>query len=683
MRRHHHHHHRLPAVPHPRERGFLRAARAAAIPTVIPVEIVAVILAAILGVILSAPSFAEAAAEPVFSAAGQSFATWGEYYTSSYFQENGKRCGKPKTIVPPAVAPSDCSFTNTNPSSDYDTLDLYEIPVVVHIIESTSGDGQISDALVHSQMEVLNEDFRALAGTPGSPGYDVGIQFALATTDPGGSPTTGITRSVNDTWFADGGSYWNALAWDTSKYMNIYTNQAGGVLGYVPNLPQGGLSGDPADRVVVLWSAFGRNAVGGPPYDQGRTLTHEVGHYLGLEHTFTGGCAAATPPSCYTSGDLICDTNSEAAPSFGCPGGATSCSSLDPIENYMDYSDDTCMDRFTDEQSHRMRCSLLNYRSTLYSIVAPGVCGNDLIESGEQCDGTDPGSCPTGVCDPDCTCEAPVCGNDVLEAGEQCDGTDDAACPGQCDGACGCPSTCGDGTCDAGETAASCGADCGCGSAGACGDQAPDGCWCDAQCVDLEDCCPDACAACGLGCVAVPTCGSTPTTPCRDTAAFGATLLVKDDANDAKDKLIFKIRRGGATALADFLDPLGLGTTASVCLYDSSANAQPLLAAAVPSAGTCSGRDCWKAFSTKGFKYADKAAASDGIFQIKLKEGAEGKAQVQAKAKGVELGTPTLPLQFPLTVQFLVDDGLATSCWQSEFSAPIKNDAAIVKTKGP
>ena len=72
----------------------------------------------------------------------------------------------------------------------------------------------------------------------------------------------------------------------------------------------------------------------------------------------------------------------------------------------------------------------------------PPVCGNDIIEPGEECDGTDPGSCPTSACDLDCTCPDPVCGNDIVETGEQCDGTDDSACPGQCDGSCTCPATC-------------------------------------------------------------------------------------------------------------------------------------------------------------------------------------------------------------------------------------------------
>lgn len=640
------------------------------------------VLAVLAALALVRPA-AAAPGPPVFSAGGESFATWHDYYASEYFQQHGKRCGTPKSVPVPGLASSDCSFSFTNPSSEYDTVDIYEIPVVVHVIEHSNGDGRISDVLVQSQIEVLNEDFRALAGTPGAPGYDTGVQFALASTDPLGNPTSGITRSVNDAWFNDGGSYWNTLAWDTSRYMNVYTNSASGNLGYVPNLPQGGIAGNPADRIVVLWSAFGRDATGGPPYDQGRTLTHEVGHYLGLEHTFTGGCASSSPPSCYSSGDLICDTAPEASPNFGCPGGAASCGTPDPIENYMDYSDDTCMDRFTNEQSHRMRCSLLSYRADLYAVANPGVCGNDLLESGEECDGTNFGSCPTGVCDPDCTCEDPVCGNDVVEAGEACDGTDDAACPGQCDSSCACPSTCGDGTCDAGEDATTCPGDCGCSVAAACGSQAPDGCWCDAACVGFGDCCPDACDACSLGCVAVPTCDTAPTVPCRDTQPFGALLTIKDDENDARDRLLFRIRRGGATDLADFLDPLSAGSTASLCLYDASAAPQPLLAAAVLSGGECSGKSCWKALSTKGFKYVDKAASSDGIQQLKLKRGDAGKAQVHAKAKGVELSPPALPLEFPVTVQLRIDDESVTSCWQSSFAAPLRNEPGLLKARGP
>lgn len=269
-------------------------------------------------------------------------------------------------------APTDCTSTSTNPDPMYDPGPLYIINVVVHILMNDDGSqGAISDPMVQSQIDILNEDFQALPGSNGANGTDIQIRFQLATEDPDGNPTTGITRHQNTTWYNDGGAYYNDLAWDPNIYMNIYTNQAGGNLGYVPFLPMnagGALVGGLSDRVVILWTSFGRNGPIGPPYNQGRTVTHEVGHYLGLEHTFSGGCASATPPGCYTSGDYLCDTNSESGPNFGCPTNPTSCGSPDPITNYMDYTDDLCMEMFTVEQSRRMRCALTSYRTNLYTI---------------------------------------------------------------------------------------------------------------------------------------------------------------------------------------------------------------------------------------------------------------------------------------------------------------------------
>lgn len=274
-----------------------------------------------------------------------------------------------------SLAGADCSSNNTNPLPQYDPGSVYEINVVVHVITNGST-GNITDAMVESQIEILNEDFLALAGTNGGDGTYTGIRFKLATEDPNGNATNGITRSNNSTWFNDGGQYYNTLNWDPNRYMNIYTNNGGGALGYVPALPSdgnGSIVGTAADRVVVLWNTFGRNAPNAP-FNLGRTATHEVGHFLGLEHTFNGGCSSASQPGCYTSGDLICDTAPEQSPNYGNCSGANpnTCGDIDPVENYMDYSDDACMTKFSPEQMRRMRCTLESWRPNLGNVVGGG-----------------------------------------------------------------------------------------------------------------------------------------------------------------------------------------------------------------------------------------------------------------------------------------------------------------------
>ncbi|MFT5463260.1 MAG: hypothetical protein ACI8QS_002146, partial [Planctomycetota bacterium] len=286
-----------------------------------------------------------------------------------FIRENSLRCGTPpldQALADILLSPSDCAYGSTNPTSEYEASYTFEIPVVVHVIQNSGGTGFLSAAQVQSQIDILNEDFGAIPSSNGSNGFNTMISFKLADTDPSGNATTGITYSTNTTWFNDGGSYWTTLAWDTNNYLNIYTNSASGYLGYVPDLPQGGIVGSSSDRVVCLWSAFGRNSAGGAPYNQGRTATHELGHYLGLWHTFDGGCAAVS--NCYTNGDRICDTNAESGPIFGCPGNPTSCSTPDPKTNYMDYSDDLCMEEFTSEQSRRMRCTLEFWRPSLADV---------------------------------------------------------------------------------------------------------------------------------------------------------------------------------------------------------------------------------------------------------------------------------------------------------------------------
>jgi hypothetical protein len=297
------------------------------------------------------------------------FRTTNEYVRSDVFRERGK-CGSTEPVLTQsqlaAIAATDCSLNRTVINPEYDDDRTLVIQVVVHVIKRTDGVGDIPPEMVQSQIDILNEDFDALAGTPGAAGANAKLRFVLAKFDPDGNPTTGIDYVTNDTFFQDPGSsranpMKQQLHWDTTRYLNIYTNDADGLLGYAtfPSEEAGG----PEDGVVVLWDSFGRNSPIGPPYNLGRTTTHEVGHYLGLLHTFQSGCGTTTSP--YSTGDLISDTAREAEPNFGCEPTASTCSGggMNPIENYMDYSEDACMTKFTQEQTNRVRCSIINFRN--------------------------------------------------------------------------------------------------------------------------------------------------------------------------------------------------------------------------------------------------------------------------------------------------------------------------------
>lgn len=304
------------------------------------------------------------------------------------------RCALPEPAPPAGESiafdlgvpdPSDCSATATVPRPEYEPATLRTIQVVVHVImDSACSAGALTDAQVESQIEVMNEDFRAIAGTPGGGGTDAAIRFVLATSDPDDQPTTGITRDCNSTWFADGSpcAYCAALAWDPSRYLNLYTNSANGARGYVPFLPAaaGAQVGADVDRVVINSVAFGRPTTI-PAHSGGRTVIHEVGHYLGLYHPYFNGCGVETPPDCYLTGDLICDTAPDAAAHDVCPIGATSCGGAPaPIDNYMELTDDSCLTHFMPEQVQRIRCTIQHYRPGL---LGPQTIFRDGFESND------------------------------------------------------------------------------------------------------------------------------------------------------------------------------------------------------------------------------------------------------------------------------------------------------------
>jgi hypothetical protein len=268
------------------------------------------------------------------------------------------------------------------------------IPVVVHVIHNGDAYGvneNISDEQVQSQITVMNQDFRRMASTPGfnsNPvGADVQVEFVLAKVDPNGNPTNGINR-VNlcrTDWNGGSSSATSALVnaeikpvtiWNPTLYMNMWSVNFGssGLLGYAqfPETTLAGMStaaqNANTDGVVANFGTFGSRTLvptgnfSGTLYDKGRTMTHEVGHYLGLRHIW-GDDACSGTTNVATNEDFVADTPAAGAANYGCATGTDSCPSVpltDMVENYMDYSDDACMNIFTAGQKTRITTVLNN-----------------------------------------------------------------------------------------------------------------------------------------------------------------------------------------------------------------------------------------------------------------------------------------------------------------------------------
>ena len=246
-------------------------------------------------------------------------------------------------------------------------LNTIYVPVAVHYpaVSITSTEKSCLRALAQNQIDVLNADYNAVnddislwtpdvsAFYPGTAIGSLNIQFVLATVNhPTGSTLVNgdkaVTFGTNFLSNSNSDAQW-------AGYLNIVCRNANGNLGYSP------LGGEPAfgETVVIAPNSFGGGSgcsgyVPSSPYNLGRTLTHEIGHFFNLDHTFAG---CTTSANCATTGDEVCDTPASNASVGGCPvaGAVTKCTVKTLTMNYMDYTNDACMYMFTVGQANRMQ----------------------------------------------------------------------------------------------------------------------------------------------------------------------------------------------------------------------------------------------------------------------------------------------------------------------------------------
>lgn len=280
-------------------------------------------------------ALAPAADKGAFEFCGQSFVDQGAFVRS------GRRCGS--HLEAHEVEAMDALFAaDVAAKGGVESVTGGVIQVYFHVIRRGSGiaNGDIPTSQITSQINVLNA---AYAGT--------GWSFVLNTVD----------RTTNTTWYTAGPgttaerNMKQALRRGTADDLNIYSsNPGGGLLGWA-TFPSSYNSRPWDDGVVILYSSVPGGSAA--PYNLGDTATHEVGHWMGLYHTFQGGCNG--------NGDSVSDTPAEKSPAYGCPVGRNSCPNKpgnDPITNFMDYTDDACMNTFSVGQDARMDSMFTTYR---------------------------------------------------------------------------------------------------------------------------------------------------------------------------------------------------------------------------------------------------------------------------------------------------------------------------------
>jgi hypothetical protein len=264
------------------------------------------------------------------------------------------------------------------------------IPVVFHVVHEY-GEENISKAQIQDAIRILNEDYRKKNPDTTKTrsifkpyATDCEIEFRLAQIDPSGNCTEGINRIYSKLTNDADDNVKSVAWWDNTKYLNIWVVKSiansgtGTILGY-SQFPGGGLGS--TDGIVVRNDCIGRigTEVNNGFGEYGRTLSHEIGHWLGLFHTFQGSC---------NGGDQVGDTPPASAANYGCILTTNSCSNfstpyasdpVDMIENYMDYSNGTCQNLFSTGQKARMDAVFIQYRSKIISaanLAATGVDGS-------------------------------------------------------------------------------------------------------------------------------------------------------------------------------------------------------------------------------------------------------------------------------------------------------------------